>query len=171
MTGYDSADRFSADYGPWRPFRSDRSTIAVPVPSAHASAAHECVLGSAMQGVLITHRAVVSTVAAQIDYLRLVGPTMGGGLGPDDVMLSYLPLAHIFDRCALRGGPHDSAPLWEAFEHNTTTEGFPCPMVALHRARALGELAIGPLVVSLLDGIHMPAFCEAPGCCLQTIQG
>ena len=55
-----------------------------------------------MQGVLITHRAVVSTVAAQIDYLSLVGPVMGGGLGPDDVMLSYLPLAHIFDRCALR---------------------------------------------------------------------
>ena len=52
------------------------------------------------QGVLITHRAVVSTVAAQIEYLSMVGPSMGGGLSPDDVMLSYLPLAHIFDRRA-----------------------------------------------------------------------
>jgi long-subunit acyl-CoA synthetase (AMP-forming) len=58
-----------------------------------------------VQGVLLTHRAVVATVAAQIKYLGLVGSTMGGGLGPDDVMLSYLPLAHIFDRCALTYSP------------------------------------------------------------------
>ena len=60
----------------------------------------------ALQGVLITHRAVVSTVAAQIDYLTLVGPNMGGPFGANDVMLSYLPLAHIFDRCGLHGSPH-----------------------------------------------------------------
>jgi len=53
-----------------------------------------------LQGVLLTHRAVVSTVAAQIDYVSLIGSSMGGGFSTDDVMLSYLPLAHIFDRCA-----------------------------------------------------------------------
>ena len=62
-----------------------------------------------LQGVLLTHRAVIATVAAQIDYTALVGPSMGGGFSTDDVMLSYLPLAHIFDRCAER---HPLHPLW-----------------------------------------------------------
>jgi long-subunit acyl-CoA synthetase (AMP-forming) len=52
------------------------------------------------QGVLLTHRAVVATVAALIAFLEQVKGNLGsgGGLGPHDSTLSYLPLAHIFDR-------------------------------------------------------------------------
>ena len=50
--------------------------------------------------MLLTHRSVVSTAAALIKYLDQVKGNLGihGGLGPNDSMLSYLPLAHIFDR-------------------------------------------------------------------------
>eukprot|EP00891_Asterochloris_glomerata_P009967 jgi/Astpho2/9967/Aster-06780 len=46
------------------------------------------------KGVLITHKAVVATCAGIYDFLEVVGAK----LGCEDVMLSYLPLAHIFDR-------------------------------------------------------------------------
>ncbi len=44
--------------------------------------------------MLITHKAVVATCAGIYDFLEVVGAK----LGCEDVMLSYLPLAHIFDR-------------------------------------------------------------------------
>ena len=47
------------------------------------------------QGVLITHEAVLSCVAAQDAYLGQAGI---GKFGPGDSILSYLPLAHVFDR-------------------------------------------------------------------------
>ena len=50
--------------------------------------------GMHLQGVLITHKAVVATCAGIYDFLEVVGAK----LGCEDVMLSYLPLAHIFDR-------------------------------------------------------------------------
>ena len=50
--------------------------------------------GLHLQGVLITHKAVVATCAGIYDFLEVVGAK----LGCEDVMLSYLPLAHIFDR-------------------------------------------------------------------------
>ena len=54
-----------------------------------------------MQGVLLSHRAVMAAAVAQallIDHYNI------GGLGPGDAYLSYLPLAHIFDRCAPPAG-------------------------------------------------------------------
>ena len=48
------------------------------------------------KGVELTHAAVVATIASLTSYLRIVGVD----LGPGDSMLSYLPLAHIFDRVA-----------------------------------------------------------------------
>jgi long-subunit acyl-CoA synthetase (AMP-forming) len=49
-----------------------------------------------LQGVLLTHDAVVSTVAAVQAYLGQV--TYGEKIDENHCMLSYLPLAHIFDR-------------------------------------------------------------------------
>ncbi|GIL73086.1 hypothetical protein Vretimale_4702 [Volvox reticuliferus] len=46
------------------------------------------------KGVMIPHRAVVSTIAAIKAFLNHCNETMG----PSDSYLSYLPLAHIFDR-------------------------------------------------------------------------
>lgn len=48
------------------------------------------------KGVMLTHAAVVSTTAGLLAYLEQTGMKMG----PGDAMLSYLPLAHIFDRTA-----------------------------------------------------------------------
>jgi long-chain acyl-CoA synthetase len=48
------------------------------------------------KGVEMSHAAVVATVAGLERFLE----TSRFGLGPDDAMLSYLPLAHIFDRVA-----------------------------------------------------------------------
>lgn len=45
-------------------------------------------------GVMLPHNAVVSTVASLSATLERLGEP----LGPGDSMLSYLPLAHIFDR-------------------------------------------------------------------------
>jgi long-chain acyl-CoA synthetase len=50
------------------------------------------------KGVLISHGAVLTTVAGQRAGMDQMGGPMGERFTPDDVMLSYLPLAHIFDR-------------------------------------------------------------------------
>jgi long-subunit acyl-CoA synthetase (AMP-forming) len=50
------------------------------------------------KGVLLTHSAVVATVISLKFFLDDVLPR-DDALGPGDSMLSYLPLAHIFDRC------------------------------------------------------------------------
>lgn len=47
-----------------------------------------------MQGVELSHRAVACTVAGLHKYLQLVGCEMDC----TDSEISYLPLAHIFDR-------------------------------------------------------------------------
>ena len=47
------------------------------------------------KGVLLKHSAVVATVNSLISFLDCV-PEASMGVG--DSMLSYLPLAHIFDR-------------------------------------------------------------------------
>ena len=46
------------------------------------------------QGVLLTHKAVLSANAAQIANIKAALEEVG----PGDVYLSFLPLAHIFDR-------------------------------------------------------------------------
>lgn len=46
------------------------------------------------KGVLLSHAALVATVASQLRFLE----SCGGELGAGDVYLSFLPLAHIFDR-------------------------------------------------------------------------
>lgn len=47
------------------------------------------------KGVLLTHANVVGVVAGLIAYLKM-DPTIN--MGPEHSFLSYLPLAHIFDR-------------------------------------------------------------------------
>lgn len=47
------------------------------------------------KGVLLKHSAVVATVASLISFLKEVA---GEAIGVGDSLLSYLPLAHIFDR-------------------------------------------------------------------------
>ena len=47
-----------------------------------------------VQGVELSHRAVIWTVAGVRKYLQLVGYEMNC----NDSQISYLPLAHIFDR-------------------------------------------------------------------------
>ncbi|CEM19886.1 unnamed protein product [Vitrella brassicaformis CCMP3155] len=47
------------------------------------------------KGVIVTHRQFVSTSAAALLQLETVG---GVTFGPEDVYLSYLPFAHIFER-------------------------------------------------------------------------
>ena len=52
----------------------------------------------ALQGVMLSHSAVIAEVAGIQAFLRqLEGVT---SITEDDVMLSYLPLAHVFDRQA-----------------------------------------------------------------------
>jgi len=48
------------------------------------------------KGVMLTHEAIVTTIASCDAYLRSCGET----LLPDDCYLSFLPLAHVFDRVA-----------------------------------------------------------------------
>ena len=50
------------------------------------------------KGVLLKHAAVVASVASLTSYLE-AAPAQNLSYGPGDVILSYLPLAHIFDRC------------------------------------------------------------------------
>ncbi|KAK9828036.1 hypothetical protein WJX81_003948 [Elliptochloris bilobata] len=52
------------------------------------------------KGVMLKHSAVVAVVAGILAFLNQVAPTFGANLSEKDVMLSYLPLAHIFDRSA-----------------------------------------------------------------------
>eukprot|EP00208_Stichococcus_sp_RCC1054_P000779 CAMPEP_0206135542 /NCGR_PEP_ID=MMETSP1473-20131121/813_1 /ASSEMBLY_ACC=CAM_ASM_001109 /TAXON_ID=1461547 /ORGANISM="Stichococcus sp, Strain RCC1054" /LENGTH=674 /DNA_ID=CAMNT_0053527461 /DNA_START=39 /DNA_END=2063 /DNA_ORIENTATION=- len=54
------------------------------------------------KGVLLPHRAVLAVVGATKVFLDQVAPNVGGGqsINQEDCMLSYLPLAHIFDRAA-----------------------------------------------------------------------
>lgn len=46
------------------------------------------------KGVMLTHAAVLATINSLVEYLSITNSK----LGPGDAMLSYLPLAHIFDR-------------------------------------------------------------------------
>jgi long-subunit acyl-CoA synthetase (AMP-forming) len=45
---------------------------------------------------MITHAALVATIAGCNQYLA----SFNESLGPEDSYLSFLPLAHVFDRCA-----------------------------------------------------------------------
>lgn len=52
-----------------------------------------------MQGVMISHSAVVAEVAGLHAFLKQI--SYGNSITERDVVLSYLPLAHIFDRCLI----------------------------------------------------------------------
>lgn len=53
------------------------------------------------KGVLIKHSAVLATAIGTVEHINSVKSTVGGRtLDSDDRILSYLPLAHIFDRVA-----------------------------------------------------------------------
>ena len=56
-------------------------------------------VGLLLQGVMLSHAAVISEVAGLHAFLKQIGE--GTSVTEEDVVLSYLPLAHIFDRCAL----------------------------------------------------------------------
>ena len=47
-----------------------------------------------MQGVMLSHSAVISEVAGLHAFLKQIEYS----ISQEDVVLSYLPLAHIFDR-------------------------------------------------------------------------
>ena len=51
-----------------------------------------------MQGVMLTHANILSVVAGQLSAINQVAGRYGEKFNQDDVMISYLPLAHIFDR-------------------------------------------------------------------------
>eukprot|EP00882_Tetradesmus_deserticola_P024140 GHRQ01026369.1.p1 GENE.GHRQ01026369.1~~GHRQ01026369.1.p1 ORF type:complete len:303 (+),score=103.57 GHRQ01026369.1:204-1112(+) len=61
------------------------------------------------KGVLLKHSAVVATVASLISFLREVADK---AIGVGDSLLSYLPLAHIFDRWGLAQVPRISPVRW-----------------------------------------------------------
>ena len=50
------------------------------------------------QGVMLTHWNILSVVAGQMAAINQVAGRYGEQFNQDDVMISYLPLAHIFDR-------------------------------------------------------------------------
>ena len=54
---------------------------------------------------MLSHRNVLTVVAGQLAAINQIAVAYGETFSADDVMISYLPLAHIFDRCA---------PLWVA---------------------------------------------------------
>lgn len=69
-----------------------RALLLPPLPP------HPCCRGRPPgdpKGVLLTHAAVVATVSSLIAFLQDVA---SASVGPGDSFLSYLPLAHIFDR-------------------------------------------------------------------------
>ena len=53
-----------------------------------------------LQGVMLSHAAVISEVAGLHAFLKQIGE--GTSITEEDVVLSYLPLAHIFDRSTLQ---------------------------------------------------------------------
>jgi long-chain acyl-CoA synthetase len=57
---------------------------------------HACCRAGDPKGVLLKHSAVVATVSSLISFLKEVADE---AIGVGDSLLSYLPLAHIFDRC------------------------------------------------------------------------
>ncbi len=50
---------------------------------------------------MLTHANLLSVVAGQLGAINQVGGRYGQTFTQEDVMISYLPLAHIFDRSAL----------------------------------------------------------------------
>ncbi|EIE18699.1 long chain acyl-CoA synthetase 4 [Coccomyxa subellipsoidea C-169] len=50
------------------------------------------------KGVMLTHANLLSVVAGQLGAINQVGGRYGQRFTQEDVMISYLPLAHIFDR-------------------------------------------------------------------------
>jgi long-subunit acyl-CoA synthetase (AMP-forming) len=61
---------------------------------------------------MISHRAVLSTIAGLVAYLEQLGEKMNH----NDVFLSFLPLAHIFDRCVRCMLSYMTSSLWSRFE-------------------------------------------------------
>ena len=59
---------------------------------------------------MLSHRAVISEVAGLHAFLKQIGE--GTTVTEKDVVLSYLPLAHIFDRCAATISFCMSSPAW-----------------------------------------------------------
>ena len=49
---------------------------------------------------MLTHANLLAVVAGQRAAIDQIGGAYGQRFTPEDTMISYLPLAHIFDRCA-----------------------------------------------------------------------
>ena len=50
---------------------------------------------------MLTHANLLAVVAGQLGAINQIGSIYGQEFTPEDTMISYLPLAHIFDRCGL----------------------------------------------------------------------
>jgi long-subunit acyl-CoA synthetase (AMP-forming) len=59
-----------------------------------------CLFTGDPKGVMISHANLVSAIAGCNQYLE----SFNESLGEEDSYLSFLPLAHVFDRCACMGG-------------------------------------------------------------------
>lgn len=67
-----------------------------PTPDSYCTIMYTSGTTGDPKGVLLKHSAVVAAVANVVNYTK----NWGTEFGPGDSMLSYLPLAHIFDRVA-----------------------------------------------------------------------
>jgi long-subunit acyl-CoA synthetase (AMP-forming) len=50
---------------------------------------------------MLTHANLLAVVAGQLAAINQIGSVYGQEFTPEDIMISYLPLAHIFDRCGV----------------------------------------------------------------------
>lgn len=50
---------------------------------------------------MLSHGAILSCVDGQMNFFNLAAAKYGEKFTQNDVMLSFLPLAHIFDRCTV----------------------------------------------------------------------
>lgn len=60
---------------------------------------------------MLSHCNVLTVVAGQLAATNQIAAGYGETFSADDVMISYLPLAHIFDRCAPPGKLPRGPPL------------------------------------------------------------
>ena len=77
--------------------RANRVEAVPPPPSSICTLMYTSGTTGEPKGVLLSHAAIVSVIAGLVALLKSVDLK----LDSEDAYLSYLPLAHIYERCAL----------------------------------------------------------------------